>query len=130
MPENWAMTEFLLWNSHSFVWLIATKYARMKSSFSESLPSRLALLIIYVALTPRHCPTSCRIPGYRVYKRRTSPLFPVHPAIYARLPYLVKLICFLELPLYNFLENDPNDPNELSLYEDPKYMLEPIPDCW
>ncbi|XP_050215487.1 uncharacterized protein LOC126666690 isoform X2 [Mercurialis annua] len=41
------------------------------------------------------------VAAYRVYKRTTSPLFPLPPVVYGKLPSWFKSIFLLELPLYS-----------------------------
>lgn len=42
--------------------------------------------------------------NYLLYRHRTSPLIMMPPAIYSRLPLIVKRVLFFELPLYEGAE--------------------------
>ncbi|KAH8832535.1 DUF1295-domain-containing protein [Flagelloscypha sp. PMI_526] len=42
--------------------------------------------------------------NYKIYLKRTSPLFPIPPLLYVRLPQIVKTLFLLDLPMYKFDE--------------------------
>jgi len=39
--------------------------------------------------------------AFREHKTRTSPLIPLPPSVYSRIPSIIKVLFLLELPLYN-----------------------------
>ena len=43
---------------------------------------------------------------YKDYRSKTSILFPVPPALYKPLPHFIKRWLFLDLPMYNFSEQE------------------------
>ena len=48
----------------------------------------------------------CSDENYLEYKKRTSALPLVPPAVYRRLPYAVKCLCCCEFPLYDYTPAD------------------------
>mmetsp|Transcript_32226 Transcript_32226/g.52074 ORF Transcript_32226/g.52074 Transcript_32226/m.52074 type:complete len:314 (-) Transcript_32226:1048-1989(-) len=55
--------------------------------------------------------------GYREYKRVTSPLLLLPPAVYGPLPKFIKAIFLFEFPFYNYIE-----PEKDTLYGTDKYV--------
>ncbi|KAL4331162.1 hypothetical protein AHAS_Ahas13G0472500 [Arachis hypogaea] len=68
-------------------------------------PIFLTLLLLFVSGIPMLEDSADKkfgnVDGYRIYKRRTSPLIPLPPPIYGNLPLWFKTTFLFELPLYS-----------------------------
>lgn len=94
--------EILLWWG---IFISATPVLRKGQWGVIAGPIFITLLLLFVSGIPmleesadkRHGSN----PEYRTYKNKTSPLIPLPPALYGRLPSWFKLVFLFELPLYN-----------------------------
>jgi steroid 5-alpha reductase family enzyme len=77
-------------------------------------PIFLTLLLLFISGIPLLEESADKkfgnVDGYRVYKQRTSPLIPLPPPIYGKLPAWFKSVFLLEFPLYsrNFPQQEQN----------------------
>ncbi|CAM8974084.1 unnamed protein product [Rhodiola kirilowii] len=77
-------------------------------------PIFLTLLLLFVSGIPMLEESADKkfgnVAGYRQYKSKTSPLIPLPPFVYGKLPYWLKATFFFEFPLYsrNLPREDPN----------------------
>lgn len=68
-------------------------------------PIFLTLLLLFISGIPLLEESADKkfgnVDGYRVYKQRTSPLIPLPPAVYGKLPTWFKSVFLFEFPLYS-----------------------------